>query len=259
MKKFLFIILICIFAFADNLSLSISGLKFNYKEYNKGQVIDSESSKFNDLVGINFFYQYDINKNYKLDTLIEYNRGKTKYKGATWGGSPLKYNEKNVYLFNTNLNIESLWLTDVTEYAKGDLYLIGGIGYRHWNRGKSNYSGDYNEKYYWSYYRIGLKEDIFVASFKTSLGFYYHKAINPKMKADLFGKTTFDLGKTYGYRFAFPIIYMLNKNYGIKIKYIYDYWKINKSNVIVKNGVAMIEPDSKTRNQYINFGIFYKF
>jgi len=258
-KLFLISGMLISFLLANSLSVSFSGLKFDYKEYSKGEVIDSESSKFNDLYGINFDYRYDINKNYKINALLEYNRGKTKYKGSTWGGTSLSNYKDNVYLINGKLNIECLWLSDVTKYARGNLYLAGGLGYRFWNRGKSDYAGDYNEKYYWSYYNIGLKEDIFAGVIQTGFAVYYHKAVNPKMKADLYGTTTFNLGKTEGYRVKIPFIYMMDKNYGLELSYMYDYWKIRQSNVVVKNGVGMYEPESKTKNQYINFGIFYKF
>jgi len=262
--KRLFLIFFGILIYASNLKIetSISTLKFNYKEYQGSQVLDRESSDLSDLPGIDVTLYKNFDRfNTKLD--IEYNRGETEYDGSTWGGTPLNYKEKNVYLLNSRMLIGYLLGEDRTILGNGKLYINGGIGYRLWNRGKSNYIGDYNEKYKWGYYLVGFSINEYFNNVDFDLNLYYHKAFSPKMKADLGGGVTYNLGDVEGYRFELPFRYHLNKQYGILIKYTYDYWKINKSNVknIVISGttIPVYEPDSKTKNQYINFGFYYNY
>jgi len=248
----------------QSLELSLIGNKFDYKEYNnQNQEIDSESSNYNDLYGINGVYTININKS-KIGLSIDYLKGSTTYKGSTWGGDSLELNEKNVKLINANLFIDCELFYDTIEDNYGYLYLSTGLGYRYWDRGKSDYSGDYNEKYYWPYYFIGFKlEDTFHN--KYSIGIYttYQKAINPKMHADLGNGITYNLGKTSGYKIEIPVKYYISHNYGIKLSYIINYWKINKSDTqtITLNNqqIKTLEPDSKTKNKFISLGIFYNF
>jgi hypothetical protein len=259
MKKVLFFsIVTAICLNAANIEMLFSTLKFNYKEYGNSGVLDSESSKFNDIKGIDFSINQYFNKN-KITLNLEYNRGETHYNGTTWGGAPLSLTRNNAYLYNTNLIFNYFIFNDKTDFGEGNLYLSGGFGYRYWNRGKSDYSGDYNEKYKWSYYLIGFNANENFSKIDFDINFYYQRAISPKMDADLFGGITYDLGKTDGYRFEFPIRYHLSKNYGLMAKYIYDYWKINKSTPVIINNLITYEPESKTKNQYINIGFYYNF
>jgi len=259
MKKLIIASLIGVGLYAStNVELMYSALKFNYKEYSGSGVMDEEKSKFNDLKGINLLISQDINK-FKLTFNVEYNKGSTKYTDFTWDGTPLQLTENNAYLYNARFIGGYLLGMDETRLGYGKVYLDGGLGYRFWNRGKSNYAGDYDEKYKWKYWLIGININENFNKFNFDLNFYYHKAIQPKMNADLYGGTDFKLGTTKGYRIEIPIRYNLAKNYGIMFKYIYDYWKINQSETVTKDGVSMYEPDSKTKNQYMDIGLFYKF
>jgi len=263
MKKVLLVFL-GVLVYASNLKIetSFSSLKFNYKEYQGSQVLDRESSDFFDLPGIDLSLYKDFEK-YSIKLDVEYNRGSTNYDGSTWGGTPLHYKEKNSYLWNSKLLLGYLLGVDDTSLGYGKLYINAGLGYRFWNRGKSNYAGDYNEQYKWGYYLIGASINENFNIFDFNINLYYHKAISPTMKSDLGNGNTYNLGSVSGYRFELPFRYHLNKNYGILIKYIYDYWKINKSDIknvtIGTSSVPTYEPDSKTKNQYINVGFYYNY
>lgn len=264
MKKVLFLsVVVCGILLADSLEVTLSTLKFNYKEYNSGKVLDSENSSFSDLPGINIKFTKKIGK-FILNPNFEYNRGTTHYNGATWGGTPLSLTKHNVYLYNLNLIGKYNLLEDKISTGKYNLYILGGLGYRFWNRSKSNYAGDYKEQYKWPYYSLGGETNIqFNSKFTIGLQAYYQKAINPKMKAYLGSGTTYNLGRTNGYRISIPVKYALKTNYGIVFRYTYDYWKINKSDIknitLYGSSIPTQEPDSKTKNQYFNIGFYYNF
>jgi len=246
---------------ADSLEISLSNIKFNYKEYNNGKVLDSESSYFNnihsyfnDIPGINIKYTKNIGK-FIFNTNFEYNKGTTLYQGSTWSGVPLSFTENNVYLYNFNIINKYSLLKNNILHKKYNFYFLGGLGYRFWNRGTNGKDGDYNEQYKWLYYLLGAETNIQLnKKFIIGLQTYYQRAINPKMKAYLGSGVTYNLGTTSGYRISVPIKYKLKKNYGIVLRYTYDYWKINKSNIKYINIL-----NSTTSNQYFNIGFYYNF
>ena len=130
----------------------------DYEEVVNGYIIDEDTSKFFDLNGISIKYS----DNYILPYFLkaEYAYGKTEYIGQTQNGSPLNVTQKNVYILNLEGGIHIL---------SNPFYLSA--GYRFWNRGKSNYEGDYNEKYYWSYLGFGYLYLFYVfnINFKTDI------------------------------------------------------------------------------------------
>jgi len=264
MRKILFLsVVVSCTLLASSLEVTLSTLKFNYKEYISGGVLDSENSSFSDLHGVNIRYIKKIGK-FILNPNFEYNEGVTHYNGATWGGVPLYMIENNVYLYNLNIICKYNLLEDKVSTKKYNFYVLSGLGYRFWNRGKSNYAYDYKEQYKWPYYLLGGETNIqFNSKFTIGLQAYYQEAISPKMKAYLGSGVTYNLGRTSGYRISIPIKYALKKNYGIVLRYTYDYWKINKSNIkyinILNSTIETYEPDSKTNNQYFNIGFYYNF
>jgi hypothetical protein len=266
MKKLLSFIIVSLVLVngADlHIDLMSSFLKTNYKEYQNSSIIDSESSKYLDMAGIRLdIYKYFVNEN-RIIFGIEYSQGETTYNGSTWDGKPLTLQEKNSYIFNSRIIYEAFLKTyEFTSYIE-KMYFDLGVGYRYWDRGKSDYAGDYDERYKWPYFIVGFSDNEIFSKFDYGINFFYHRAVLPKMDADLGGGTTFDLGKTDGYRFELPIRYHLATNYGITFKYTYDYWKIGKSdtqNVTFSDGKYVVhEPDSKTKNQYLNLGIYLNF
>jgi hypothetical protein len=250
---------------AGELHIDLMGsfLKTNYKEYKNSEVLDSESSKYLDMKGLTLDVYKDFESKNRVVLGIEYNMGSTTYNGSTWGGTPLEFKRKNSYLLNSKILYESFLKTyEYSSYIE-KMYFDLGVGYRYWNRGKSDYAGDYDERYKWPYFIIGFSATETFSKFDYETSFFYHRAVSPEMDADLGSGATFDLGKTDGYRFELPIRYHLATNYGITFKYTYDYWKIGKSDsesVTFSDGNYLVyEPDSKTKNQYLNLGIYLNF
>ncbi|MEO2154939.1 MAG: hypothetical protein ABGW69_03980, partial [Nanoarchaeota archaeon] len=237
------------------LSIMYSGLKFNYKEYKSSQVLDSETSGFNDLKGIKLsVVSSKKNINLVYYGVFSYLKGNTFYNGATWDGTPVSGKENGVYVYNLRAGIGYKVFEDKTLYGRGNICLKTGIGYRYWNRGTMN-SNEYNEKYKWFYGEVGIGINIDFSVIGIGTSVYYRRAIDPKLDVDLYGGTKLDLGMTDGYAFLLPVKYKLSKHYGIVTEYEYEYWKIRKSNVV--NGIY--EPESETKNQLFSIGFYIKY
>jgi hypothetical protein len=135
----------------------------------------------------------------------------------------------------------------------GRTSFVFGIGDRLWER---ELSGFQKEDYKWKYGFVGMGFDFNIIK-NTALGVHirYQRAVSPKMEAK--GSpiaATFDLGTTDGFRLEAPLAVGVTKNIDLTASYRYDYWKINKSNII--NGYY--EPDSKTKNQLLLAGVNIK-
>jgi len=241
MKSSLLIILSS-FLFALKINFYTFTLKQNYTEYFNSKVIDKDKNKFFDIKGIGISL-----KNNLIKYTFEYAKGIAYYEDDTQI-NPLKIKEKNVYLINTFLSFGNPFSID--------------IGFRCWNRGKSEYEGDYNEKYYWPYAGISLTYKFYLNKLIFHPLFSYQKAINPKLKIFLGNSPTINLGKTTGYKIEFPLFYK-RKNYNFFIFYRYQYWHINRSALhtltLNKTNFLFFEPESKTKNQYIGIGLSINF
>ncbi|GAX87559.1 conserved hypothetical protein [Lebetimonas natsushimae] len=222
-------------------------LKLNYKEYVNGNVVDKDYSHIGNILGLGIKYSNTYIFNYYLKG--EYSGGGSYYTGADWSGYPVNSKQNGFYL----LDLEA-------GFGK---YFIFFAGYREWNRGKSNNSGDYNEKYYWNY--IGFK---YTYKFNFNKFYFlpeagYTLAIDPKLKVKLGNEPTINLGNTTGGFIEAPFYFKYNKNIEIKVFYKYEYWHINASNayeLILNNHHYLIfEPESITENQYFGIGINFKF
>jgi hypothetical protein len=245
MKKLLLIVMI-VFSYASTEFYTYS-LKLNYKEYVNGHLIDKDYSSFSDILGLGIKYSNHYFFNYYLKG--EISGGDSYYNGADWSGMPIKYKQNGFYL----LNLE----------AGFGRYFYFFAGYREWNRGKSNNSGDYDEKYYWGY--VGLK---YVYKFYfNNFSFYpeagYLLALDPKMKIKIGNRPILKLGDTMGGFIELPFYYKYSRNIDFKFFYKFEYWHIDASNyytLIVNNKKYLIfEPESLTRNQYIGIGISFNF
>ena len=235
---------------ANNISFFVSGNKIDYKEFYNSQVLDSEKSQFGDMKG--FKISSEINRD-KLSLLLsfKYLKGNTIYDGSSWDNKKASFKESGVFIYQTKMDIGYNLISNIN--------IIGGIGYRLYNRGKSNNINDYNEKYKWKFYEIGLSIDKRFNKIFAGIKGLYHKAINPILEAEFFGGVTYKLGKTDGYSLIIPVGYQFNKNWSFVAQYDYEYWKSNKSSIINLANRATFEPTSKTKNSYINVGFRYSF
>ncbi|WP_457562137.1 hypothetical protein [Caminibacter pacificus] len=220
----------------------------DYREYENGSVIDKDYTNFGDLNGIGIFYKSKT-KPLKFTLRAEFAGGESTYEGSTWDGTPLKNRQSGVYIFNF-------------ESGVGVNYFFLTLGYREWNRGKSNYSGDYDEKYYWPYFGIRYDYHFFFNNFAFNPKISYQAAISPKLKVYLGNDPVLNLGYTDGAYIDLPL-YFKTGNTVWYIFYKYQYWHISKSDYAVlqtsTNRTLIYEPESITRNQYLGAGFVFRF
>jgi len=240
MKK-ISLFLIAIFLYADSIDYYFFSLKENYKEYYGGSVIDKDYNSFGDLNGIGIKYTKDYYYS-NLYVNVEAAYGNSIYDGAYQDGTPIKFKQKNVQIYNLKAGV----------YLRG--YLLE-LGYRFWNRGKSSNEGDYDEQYYWPYIASGVMYKIKFSSITIDYYLKYNYAISPKLKVYLGNKPTLNLGTTTGIETQFGISKKINFDYSVGIFYRLSYWHINRSDIqkiIINNkNYQIFEPESETRNQYI--------
>ncbi|WP_457560591.1 hypothetical protein [Caminibacter sp.] len=250
MKKFLIFIFIIFnsFMFAKSLNFYSYSLLLDYKEYQNGVVIDKDYSSFGDIVGAGIEYRDNWGPWY-LSLKFEGSWGSSTYEGATWNGEPLKNKQNGFYLYNLNAAI-------------GSRYLFLTLGYREWNRGKSEFSGDYDEVYYWGYWGLKYEYPFIFENIAFIPQISYLMAIDPKMKAKLGNEPVLDLGNTIGRNIILPLFFKTD-NFTFNIFYRFEYWHINPSNAypLILNGNTyyIYEPESETKNQYIGAGLLWRF
>ncbi|AZV46695.1 hypothetical protein C3L23_05230 [Nautilia sp. PV-1] len=250
MKK-IFFLLIATFLFAQNIETYLYSVNVDYREYDSnGAYLDGESNSFGDLNGIGVKY-HNAYANIKYYIKGEYAYGSTTYDGQTWSGTPLTLKKNNAWILNIQAALAP---------RRSPLYI--GVGYRGWDRGYSDYPGDYDEYYYWPYMSFGYSYVFKINKLFVLPEIEYQYAINPKLDAKIGSGATLDLGTTTGYKAELKFGYVYN-NLLITCFYRYQFWHISPSQpaVITLNGsqVTIYEPESYTRNQYLGIGVLFKF
>jgi hypothetical protein len=249
-KKLLFLFLF-VFLNAASVEYYLYSVNVDYKEYDdNGVYLDGESSSFGMLNGLGVKFSDKKNVFYYLKG--EYAYGNTDYDGRTWGGIPLSYRENNVYLYTLEGGIHPF---------NNPYYMA--FGYRFWNRGKSDYAGDYNEQYYWPYFGMGYDYVFKLQDTYVTADFAYQRAVDPKLETDFGSGAKLDLGLTEGLKFQVGGYFKIKRNVFFSVMYRYQFWHINRSasvNVNYNGRVISIhEPESYTRNQYLGAGVLYRF
>lgn len=231
------------FIFAFEIKPYFFSVKENYKEYISNKVIDRDYNNFCDLSGAGIYLKQNF---FKLN--FEYAYGNATYKGADQTGKKLKAKERNVYLINSLLSVGK--------------YIYFDLGYRFWDRGKSNYGGDYEEQYIWPYVGLSFNYNFYFSRFSVEPLIAYQNAFNPKLKILAGNTPDIKLGHTYGMKFELPLTYKID-NFMFFAFYRFQYWHIKASgiyNLILNNyKYPVFEPKSETKNQYIGIGLKYSF
>ena len=236
-------IFLAISLFAMDINPYFFSVKENYKEYINGINIDKDSNSLFDINGVGIKFKESIFKG-----KIEYAYGEATYNGATQSGNKVKVKETEVYLINALFSVGYPLSFD--------------LGYRFWDRGKSDYQGDYEEKYYWPYIGISLNYDFNLYNFSFKPLLSYQRAFNPKLKILIGNNPTLDLGTTKGYKIELPIYYRVN-NLSFFAFYRFQYWHVDASNIYIlklnNQNYPIFEPESETRNQYVGVGLNFSF
>jgi hypothetical protein len=250
MKKHILFILACsisAFATQTELSISVNTMNMDYREYNKGSIVDSEKSK--SLTGVGLQYKHQLSNTHSfIDVDYALYHGDTDYVGS------VLYDPHGVYgdIRSTTDNIISDSSIGYSQEKLFDNYLVSmrlGVGYRFWERALSDGN---TEQYSWPYgtVKLGISGNM---SGKDTLGVSaeYHQAFSPQMNSNKFG--TFDLGRTDGFSIIVPWEHTLSPVWALKFSYMYQTWNINKSDI---NG-GYVEPDSESKFHTLNATLAY--
>jgi hypothetical protein len=194
MKKIFLMFIFIINLFANSLETDLIGAHLDYKEYDSSNhIIDSDKSKFYEMKGIKVKYRGNCLLKYFLN--LEFLYGQTIYSGRTMDGTPLYTKQKNVYILNLSSGI----------FLVNNFYLS--LGYRKWNRGKSNYIGDYDEVYKWKYIGYGYEYYIDSPKLLVLMNLEYQKAFDASLNAYIGNGINLDLNDVYGWKIATNFMY----------------------------------------------------
>jgi len=243
-------------------SINAVGMSMDYKEYKNGNLLDSESSKYSDLTGVEFQYNYIIRDAGKAD----YNNiafkvmalsGDTKYSGSSLD-SNLGYGS---LIGTTSNRIYDFDLGFVHTYQQTQNYKIIislGLGYRFWRR---ELSTQQVEDYEWYSLRPSLAFSYTYRGLNISPKLEYQYGIRPRMRSTgISVNEDFKLGSANIIQISIPLEYAMSQRFSLYGAYTYQYQKIGESNIVYDNsGTGYLEPDSKAYNKYIKFGVIFKY
>jgi len=259
----LFVVEVTLFA-QEKISYSIAyvGMSMDYREYNdKGVIQDSESSDYSDLSGVEFGYTFNLQNEAELDSnSISFDAmildGSTHYIGALLKSQCDYYGciegTTSDTIYDINLDLTHKY--KLTQESKIELSL--GVGYRYWFRELSSYQA---EGYEWFSLRPAISFSYAIQNLSIKPKFEYQYGIRPTMSATGINED-FKLGAANILEFSLPMEYAINESFSLYGAYMYQYQKIEKSNVIYdNNGDGYLEPDSTAKNQYIKFGVAFKY
>lgn len=241
-------------------SVNFVGMSMDYKEYKDGVLLDSESSGYSDVSGVEFKYKYKMQDAGSLDSnditlSIMALGGDTQYLGSYIGsnlgyGSVASTTSNKIYDFDLDF-------THTYQQTQNYKMIISlGIGYRFWRR---ELSAQQIEDYKWYSLRPSVAFSYDYKGLSITPEFEYQYGIRPRMSATGFNEE-FKLGGANIMEFTLPVEYALSSSFSLYGAYIYQYQKIKESDVVYDNSsIGYLEPQSKAYNEYIKFGIIFKY
>jgi hypothetical protein len=232
-------------------SLALVGMSMDYKEYNP-DLKDSEASSFTDIAGFEMSYGYKLSDESKINASIMYVSGYSDYIGSELvSGKPVTSRTVNDVV---DFALDYTCYRDINYGFTLD-YGVG-IGYRYWQR---QLSSTQTEIYDWFSIRpkIGVEKEIGEAfTIKTAIEYQY--GIKPNMYASNLG-ADFTLGSADILKGNLRFIYSYSTKMDIFIDASLEKQTIGKSNIIASGGKNYFEPDSTAYNQYLKFGVTFKY
>jgi len=241
-------------------SLAYVGMNMDYREYSQGVLVDSEKSSFSQMQGYEFNYKYNLDTQEEdeystIDFAVTYLWGETDYVGSylsTHADYGSVISTTNNEIADTSINLSHTYRTAQAMEATFGL----GFGYRYWDR---KLSAAQEELYEWFSLRPNIVLSYVVSDLKLSAGFEYQYGIKPKMTASNI-RDDFNLGSANITQGTFTASYDITNNFAIYGSYIYQYQIIKESNVVYdSSGTGYVEPESKASNQYLKFGVIFKY
>ena len=236
------------------LSASLVSMSMDYTEYKGDIAIDSEKSDFNELFGVDMGATYALSNSLSSRSEISSNLmivgGNTVYEGSVLGsGDPI--GTVVGATLNTIIDFDVAYAQNYKVDDGVELKYGLGVGYHYWERALSV---SQVEIYSWYSLRpmIGVSYTINNA-LRVGLDVDYQYGVNPNMNESTHGD--FTLGGADIVEVSLPISYKYDENMEIFFQYAYQEQTIKKSNVVNE----YYEPDSTARNQYVKFGLAFKY
>jgi len=237
-------------------SFAMVGMKMDYKEYlNNGSILDSEESQYDDITGSQMSIGYVFNKDELSYSHLKLNfmllSGHTKYKGS-YLGSGLPYGSVVSRTQNIILDTDVTFM-HVKKVKKIFEFSYGlGLGYHEWERGLSS---SQIEVYKWYYIKPHLGFSAMLnKDLKLGINIEYQHGFDTIMTSSN-PKLDFTLGGVNIWEFSIPVTYVYNEN----IDFIFEI--THRKQTIIESNVnsGYYEPDSTAYNNYLKFGVGFKF
>ncbi|MEN4046452.1 hypothetical protein [Sulfurimonas sp. NWX367] len=241
-------------------AINIVGMSMDYKESENGVFLDSEESDFADLKGLEIQYKYikQTETSQDFDTVsinIMAVGGNTEYKGA-YIGSNLGYGSLVSITSNQIYDMEIDFAHTYEDRSSFTTTISLGVGYRFWRR---KLSAQQIEDYTWFSLRPSVSFSYMYYDLRIAPKFEFQYGLGPRMSATGISDD-FKLGSANIMEFTLPIKYAITQKFSLYAAYTYQYQKIEESNVVYDNtGTGYLEPESKVYNEYIKFGIVFKY
>ena len=237
-------------------SVAMVGMSMDYREYDKtGAILDSEESPYTDITGAEMSLGYVFNKDMSAYSHIKLNlmllSGETKYIGSYIGsGQPygsVVSKTQNIILDTDVSFIHTNIYNSIFEFSYGL-----GLGYREWERALS---ASQVEVYKWYYFKPIVGVSVKVADrVKLGANIEYQHGFDTVMTSSN-PKLDFTLGGANIWELSVPISYNYNENMDLFFEATLTKQTIIESKV----NSGYYEPDSTAYNNYLKFGVAFKF
>lgn len=236
-------------------NVSYSGLKMDYREYNRADaILDSEKSDSFGIGGLDTSLETTLSTRGTSRTSVVMSylmmQGETQYVGSILGsgnpyGSLVSKTQNTIY--QPEMYLKQSWID-----SNSELYMGLGGGYRFWER---ELSATQIEDYEWYYWKANMGV-LYNLRNNLSMGgeVSYTKAFSPKMTSSN-PALVFTLHNVYSYGLSIPIVYKVNDRIGLRFESRFEQINIDDSDA----NSGYYEPRSTTNNIYTKLGVDFHF
>lgn len=201
--------------------------------------------------------------------------------GLTWWSGTVDYESlvPPVVISKTDEDILAVGLLvgrQVWDNGANSLHLVGGGGYRDWQRNIRSVPGvatGLDENYTWWYGALGVRAARVVDTHtRVQADLLLTHTIEPEIEVDFHGAfdtATAGLGDETGFRIAITLERVISRTATLRLSPWYEYREFGRSRDVplfiggvpsTSGGlpVTFVEPDSETRNLGINLGLVWR-